>query len=651
MDFYTIDFETKAIEPRPFYPPKPVGVSIKHSSEKRSCYLAWGHPIENNCTRADGIKALKKVWDSKLPIVMHNAKFDYDVATTQLGLPELPWQRLHDTMFMVFMDDPHAPSHSLKPSAERLLGMKPEEQDAVRDWLIAHQAGLHADGLLPEDVKITMRNFGAYISLAPGKLVGTYANGDVIRTEKLFKKLLPSFKKRKMIEAYDRERELLPIILKMEQQGLRVDLKRLRTDVKMFTDTLATIDSWLRKQLRVDSEAKLTGDSLVLSLIEVKKLDSDKLGKTATGKWATDKDSLEAAVTDKGLNGVLQYRSQLQTCVGTYMSSWLNMAELSKGYIYTSWNQLKQYGGGNNTKGTVTGRLSATWFMNIPKEFKPIFKSDEPDPKKAKLLPKCPLKLPPLPLVRGYIVPYEKDHVLLDRDYSQQEPRILAHFEGDTLMKKYNDDPWIDFHDYAKEELEKVGLFYERKPVKNTNLGLIYGMGVGKLAEKNNMTVEEASNLKKAIMVLYPGLKEMYAEMRIRAKNDRPIRTWGGREYFCEPPKIINGRTQTYDYKMVNTLIQGSAADCTKQAIIDLWNAIVRQHPAWKLLLTVHDEILLSAPKREMTEAMEVLRLAMEGVKFRVPMLSEGTVSTTNWAAMVDYDVKGKLVYKKGKVA
>lgn len=669
-EFYTIDFESEKITSRPFHPPRPVGVSVKLSTEKKGYYYAWGHPMRNNCTKDDAVKALKKVWASKLPIVCHNTKFDYEECTAQLGLPELPWERLHDTMFMLFLDFPHATNFKLKPASERLLGMPPEEQDAVRDWLMAHQAELREKGWLPENVKITKSNFGAYISLAPGDLVGKYADGDVIRTEKLFKLLGKSLTQRKMLEALDRDRELLPIILRMEQQGLRVDVKRLRADVKLYTAVLKKIDTWLRKQLKVDDEAKLNnGDVLVEALIKVKKVDESKLERTESGKsWCADKDALAVAVTDKALNGILQYRSQLQTCVGTYMSSWLEMAELSGGFIYTTWNQTRD-SDGKKSSGARTGRLSATWFMNIPKEFKPIFKHElnpaikaEKDAKKLKKLkadqaklPTVPFDLPPLPLVRSYIIPYLPGHVLLDRDYSQQEPRILAHFDGGVLMDRYNENPWIDFHDFAKEELEKMGLFYERKPVKNTNLGLIYGMGNGKLALKNDMTVNEAKQLKDAIMKLYPGLKDMYAEMKRRAKANEPIRTWGGREYYCEEPKIINGRMQTYDYKMVNTLIQGSAADCTKQAIINLWNAIVKLKKVgkWFILLTVHDEIMISVPESDMVEAMEVLRRSMEEVKFAVPMLSEGTISKTNWAQMVDYDVKGKLVYKtkKGRAA
>ena len=233
------------------------------------------------------------------------------------------------------------------------------------------------------------------------------------------------------------------------------------------------------------------------------------------------------------------------------MQPWLNTANASGGLIFTTWNQIKSPSGDHNV-GTRTGRLSSTPnFQNIPKEFAAIFHHEAP----TKKLPKSPFKevLPALPKVRSYITPF-KGEVFIDRDYSQQEPRILAHFDGGALMDKYVENPWIDFHDYAKAELEKMGKFYDRKPVKNTNLGLIYGMGVGKLAERNGMTVEESSELKKAILLLYPGLKQMYQDMKLRAKNKEPIRTWGGREYYCEEPKLIDGRIREFDYKLVNVL-------------------------------------------------------------------------------------------------
>lgn len=634
----TIDFEAFGIEDRPSYPPIPVGVSIKLPG-KKPVYYGWGHPIGNNATWSDGLVALQQVWNHSDGILCQNGKFDFDVAEVHMGLPTPSWERTHDTMFLLFLDDPHQTNLSLKPSAERLLGMPPEEQDAVAEWLIQNQP---IPGIKISLSKSSEHYFGRYIAYAPGTIVGKYADGDVIRTEKLFNLLWKKTFDRKMLEAYDRERKLMPILLDMERQGLPVDVLRLRKDVELYNMWRTKIEQWLIKTLKAPADINLnSGDQLMTAMINASKVDPDDVPRTATGKFQTNKNALLVAVKDKVLLGILKYKAQLDTCLNTFMQPWLKTAEKSNGLIFTTWNQTRAPKGDANV-GTRTGRLSSTPnFQNIPKEFSPIFKHEEKDPKRSKLLPKSPFAdLAPLPKVRSYITPFPGE-ILIDRDYSQQEPRILAHFDGGSLMEKYIAEPWIDFHDYAREELEKMGKFYDRKPVKNTNLGLIYGMGVGKLAERNNMSVDEAKSLKEHILKLYPGLKNMYADMRRRADNNQPIRTWGGREYYCEPARVVDGRMKKFDYKLVNVLIQGSAADCTKEAIIRFYAA---KKPQWKLLLNVHDQLTASVPIEEYHKAMEVLRQAMESVEFDVKILTEGTTSTTNWDDLKSYDKKGKRI-------
>jgi DNA polymerase I-like protein with 3'-5' exonuclease and polymerase domains len=100
------------------------------------------------------------------------------------------------------------------------------------------------------------------------------------------------------------------------------------------------------------------------------------------------------------------------------------------------------------------------------------------------------------------------------------------------------------------------------------------------------------------------------------------------------------GRMMTFDYKLVNVLIQGSAADCTKEALIRFDEV---RKPHWKIILNVHDQITASVPPKEVKAAMEALRVSMESVEFSVPMLSEGAVSSTNWDNLKDYDKKGVL--------
>lgn len=632
-----VDFETFGIEDRPKYPPAPVGVSIKYPGKKAK-YFAWGHTDKNNCTWGEAAVELQKAWNHKEGILCQNGKFDVDVAEVHFGLPIPNWDKIHDTMFLLFLDDPHQTELGLKPSATRLLGAPPEEQDEVVEWLVANQP---VPGIKISKSKQSDHYAMKYLPYAPGDLVGKYANGDVERTEDIFNLLWKKTQDREMLVPYDRERRLMPILLEMERRGIHVDLKRLHSDVELYSAWMAKIDAWLIKTLKADADINLdSGDQLVAALLASGKADPDKMLRTPTGKFQTNKDALLVGVSDKVLLGMLKCRASLKTCVNTFMRSWLTMAEATGGTIHTNWNQIKSTDGGGMA-GTRTGRLSATWFMNIPKEFTPIWAHEEDDPKKAKLLPKCPIKdMPQLPKVRSYIVPSDGE-VFIDRDYSQQEPRILAHFDGGALMDKYVENPWIDFHDYAKAELEKMGKFYERKPVKNTNLGLIYGMGVGKLAEKNGMSVDESSELKSAILKLYPGLKQMYSDMRVRARSKQPIRTWGGREYYCEEPKLVQGRIREFDYKLVNVLIQGSAADCTKEAIIR-FDAV--RKPTWRLILNVHDQLTAAVPKKDKAEAMEVLRQCMESVEFDVKILSEGSVSETNWDELKDYDKKGKVL-------
>lgn len=644
----TVDFETFAIEGRPQYPPRPVGISIKYRG-KKARYYAFGHPTENNCTEAEAKAAAKKAWRNAGGILCQNAKFDVDVAEVHWGIKCPKWDRVHDTMFLIFLDDPNQQTFSLKPSAARLLNMPPEEQEAVRDWLIEHQP--------VKGVRITKTNYGAFIAYAPGKLVGKYANGDTVRTEKVFDLLIAKTKKRGMMDAYNRERRLLPILLEMERRGVPVLHKELENDVKKYNEVFARVDAWISKRLRIEpgSINFNSGDQLFEAMRKAKLVDEKRALRTPTGKFQTNKEALLQCVKDPQLLGMLKYRAQLKTCLGTFMQPWLTTADIvratkkptaeltalfkeKKSLIFTQWNQVKGDGRGGTTAGARTGRLSSTPnFQNIPKVFAAIFKHEENDAKKRRNLPKCPLALPPLPNCRKYITAFA-GHVLIDRDYSQQEPRILAHFDGGKLLAKYKENPWIDFHDFAQQELAKVGLFYERRPVKNTNLGLIYGMGIGTLAERNDMEVDEAKKLKGAIMRLYPGLREMYQEAKRRAAAGEPVRTWGGREYFCEPPRIVEGRFRQFDYKLVNVLIQGSAADCTKEAIIRCYEA---NKSTWYLLLNVHDQLTESVPRREAAAAMKVLRKQMESIEFDVEMLTEGSEGP-DWANLKDTDKKGK---------
>ena len=624
--YAVVDCETMPRRDRPDYPPAIVGVAVSlPGGEPR--YYAFGHPTRNNCTADEARQAVAQAYQCE-NIVFHNANFDIECIEKHFKL-FLSTTQVHDTMHMLFLHDPSIRAVGLKDAAEKLLGEKPTERDELVDWLVGFQP---IEGITLTHGPKSKHYAGAYVAYAPGDLAGQYAIGDVTRTAALFEMLYQDIENRGMFDAYKREQALRPVLSQCESDGLCVDVKKLARDAMALESYSNMVDVWLQTELGGNEINFNSGEQLANALLSSGKCRA--LPKTARGDYKTDKETIISYVTDKRVAAMLRYRAQAKTCLGTFIKPWLEMAHANRGRIYTRWHQVR-----GNDNGARTGRLSSSPnLQNIPKEFTPLFKEHDINPE-ASTLPASPLlHLPRIPLMREYIVP-SIGCVLIDRDYSQQEIRILAHFAGGDLLAAYQANPWLDIHDYARDKLAAMGLHYERRQVKNTNFGLIYGMGASKLAIQNGTSVEDAAKLKRAVLSLYPGLAAMYDEMRTRAKACLPIRTWGGRLYHCEPPRISGGKVQEFDYKMVNVLIQGSAADCTKQAIVS-WDL---HAPAdWRLLINVHDELLCEVPAGEWKEAMQVLKESMESVEFDLPMLTEGSMSSENWGSLIDTDRKGK---------
>jgi DNA polymerase-1 len=605
---YVVDFETEAIEDRPNYPPKPVGVSIKTPGQQPR-YYAWGHPMGNNCTKEKARLALEDIWRGERQVLFHNAKFDLDVAQEHMGLPLLPWHRVHDTLFLVFLKDPHALDLGLKPSAERILGMAPEERDAVRDWLVEH-------GIITK-----VQHPGPYIARCDGRVVARYANGDVDRTIKLFDHLHPKLDEGEL-RAYDRERQLMPILLANERQGIRFDAERAAVDLPDLERDLAAADIWLRKRLgapdlNFDADADVA-EALARSGV-VTEWVWTKGGNGRPPQRSVAKGNLTAArFKDPEVFNVLGYRNKLQTVLANNLRPWLAMAEAGDGRIFTSWNQVR-----GAEKGTRTGRLSCSRFQNIVKTF-----DDRGDGWVQ------PAGFSPLPLVRSYLLP-DKGDVFCHRDYNQQEFRILAHYEDDLLRDVYRKEPDADFHNIIQTMLKnRFKVDYGRRAVKTINFGILYGMGAGLLAARTGLTVEKATLLRRAVREAVPGVAALEAELKRRGQAGEFIRTWGGRKYYCEPSAWSDKhqREMTYEYKLLNYLVQGSAADCTKEALIRYDET--RQHG--RLLVTVHDEINISVAKKHLKSEMLILKAAMEGVKFDVPMITDGKTGAS-WG-----DLKGE---------
>lgn len=620
-DRAVVDFETEAIASRPNYPPKPAGVSIKMPGAKPT-YYAWGHPEGNNC---DISTARSRVRDAYLckRTVFHNGNFDMDVGQSFLGLA--PPERYDDTVFLAFLNNPYERSLELKPLGEKHLGLAPEEQTALKDWIIEN---------VPE-AKRKKSEWGGYISRAPVSLVRPYANGDVHRTDGLFEKLYPIVTDRGMGPAYERELSVLPITLEMERSGVRVDRKRLKEALVVFEKMDKDIVLRIQRKLGVARGYSInedfnvdSGPQLAKALVAAGKLDA--IIKTATGKVSTKITNLRATCNDKELLDLLAVHSVCSTYAGTFIRPWLLQSAITGGRILPRFNQTRNDGGG----GARSGRFSSSNpnLQNIPTNPEESQNKDTLLLLQKWLLDEYSFQFFGL---RDYILPDEGCEMVCV-DYDQQELRILAHFEDDVLAEAYRKNPKMDIHDFCRLLIkDAIGIDFPRKHIKVTVFGIVYGMGLEKLAARLEIDKATAKKLRDAIFNVIPGIERLMKELKYLANKDEPLETWGGREYFCEEPKRIKetdantGKEYwkwiSFEYKMLNYLIQPSAADVTKQGMIN----VREQVPQARIAIQVHDELVCMVRNRKYGPRIAE---AMCDMKFKIPMSATPKYSTTSWA-------------------
>lgn len=584
----TLDFETEAIIGNPLVnPPKPVGLAI-YSEGTPSIYVTeWGE-----------MKAYWRQYISQRDeLLFHNSNFDLSVGCRWFETPWPDWELVHDTLFLAFINDPYSASLSLKPLAQRYLGLDPNEQNEVHDWILQH---------IPE---ATAKTAGAFISRAPVDLVRPYAIGDVVRTRSLHDLLFPLVPR----IPYDRERRLAPKLAESSRRGIRVDRERLGKDTDLCASGMVRADEQIFTILGAEPFNVGSGDELATALDKAGAVSSWTL--TPTGKRSVAKDNLLAGISNKTLINLIAYRGTMKTCVGTFMRPWLELS-YSDGRVHTEWNQVANDEGYHGHAGTRTGRLSSARpnFQNPPNAFGL----------------EIPPGLPPLPDMRTYLLP-ELGCVWIKRDFSSQEVRILAHFEDGTLLELYRGDPFFDPHAHARILINQItGVWYDRKDVKIVGFSIIYGSGVPGLASQLGRPHSEAYTLREAYFKAMPSAPALAKQVSARGRSGGFITTWGGRQYFVEPPKVVGGRVRTFEYKLLNYLIQGSAADQTKEVLCNWWEDSDRQAI---FMATIHDEINASAPADRWQEEMNLLRRHMDAELFDVPMRSEGEWGTS-WGSL-----------------
>lgn len=635
VDPIVLDFESFPIVPRPDYPPKPVSFSLKLPEWRVPRFYAWGHVTGgNNCSLDDARRLLTAVYSDisdERPLLMHNGKFDMDVAYEHFGLQLPPWHRFEDSMVLLFLSDPHQRELGLKSSAARILGMPPEEQDAVKLWILQHKTALESE--YPEILQvgtdkdgkgggIKPSTAGAFIAYAPGTIVGPYANGDVIRTHKLWGPLKKEIVERGMGPAYDRERKCIPIFLRNEREGLRTDGAKLEQDLVQYEKDQATCDAWLRKALKAPT-LDLNKDREIVTAFEkadaVTQWSYTPPSKTFPGgqKSISKKNMRLSHFRDPKIAAAYSHRQKCATMLETFIRPWIRYSK--NGWMHTNWNLVRQAKSAksDDTGGTRTGRPSSDKpnFLNMPK------KVEEANELAQYKFPAHIHGIAQLPKVRDYILPDAKDHVLGRRDYNQQELRILAHFENGDLLNSYLRDPRLDVHKFLMLKIiNDLGLPISRKEAKEMNFGFLYGQGLPSLAAKMDRPVDMVQAFRNAQLIAIPGLKELSDGIKQRSRAGQPIRTFGGREYYVEDPVLWHGRMLDFTYKLINYLIQGSAADVTKESIIRYDTA----HKDGRFALTVYDENNISVPKKALKPEMLLLREVMMSIELDVPLISDG---------------------------
>ena len=595
-----IDFETYPISDKVYeYPPRSVGVSIMdRTGQFESKYYAYGHQSENNCTWEDAKKALADIWHSDRHVVMHNSSFDMAICYEEFKLNYLNENRYHDTLFLAFLKNPYVFSLSLKSLCSEWLGIKPEERDLLFSWLVENV----------QEAAKKPKSAGAYIYLAPGSLVGTYAIADTRLTLELFDYCSDVL--REQAEPYKRELQLMPILNENSKQGVRVDRDGLIKASEKAKIDIQKCEEWLNKFFGVDNINYNSGEQLVKLIFEKNLVVEGKDWPLSvkTKKPLSDKDTLKEMVSNPLLVSVLRHRDAITKINGSYLEPFIETSSKT-GRIYTRWNQVRGEHGG-----TRTGRLSATpTLQTLVSRF----------PSTA-----LPAEIGELsfPKVRQYLLP-DEGHTMVAADFSSQELRLWAFFEGGSLAEKYRHEPNADLHTFSAELMSKAaGRTIIRDHAKTLVFAALYGAGPKKIAEMLNIPYEEARQL----LDLYkstvaPGLNTINEDLFTRYKAKAPFRTIGGRLLKGEPPKVINGKIMNFAFKSLNALIQGSGADMTKEAMIKYSYTATNSH----LLMSVHDEIVISVKEGFEKEEAEKLQYAMEhAFELDVPMLAEAKFGT-----------------------
>lgn len=516
-----------------------------------------------------------------IPKVAHHAKFDAMILE-QHGLTVSPIR--FDTMIAEWLTDPATKHKGLKDLARHRLGAEMTDIDE----LIGRGKAQRSFAEVPID------------------LAAPYGAADADMTLRLMPPLQRELEEKGLTRLMDLEMDLMPVIADMERAGVRIDVEFFR---HMSQDLEAAMLRLEQTIYEIAGEVFNINSTQQLSDILFKKLQlpHEGLKRIASGHYSTAADvldNLKASDTTGIINAIIEYR-ELGKLKGTYVDALPQLINPVTGRIHTNFSQT----------GAITGRLASSNpnLQNIP------IRSEIGQQ-----------------LRRGFVT--EPGWSFLSADYSQVELRILAHISQDqTLLEAFRTDQ--DIHTATAATIygippEKVTK-NQRRFAKVINFGLIYGMGPFRLARETGLTLGEAETYVKKYFNQFPGIERYLEETRRKARIDGYVETlFGRRRYFPVFKSTMSSANRQAvnraDREAVNHPIQGTAADIIKLAMIRLHAELKERYRA-RLLLQVHDELLLESPLEELDEVRElVVDIMSSAFKLDVPLKVEAETGS-NW--------------------
>ena len=559
-------------------------VPLRHQAAAPAAQLALEGPAPEapppveQIPPADALAALASLLDDPAVLkVFQNAKYDM-LVLARAGITRIA--PVDDTMLISYAQGTGAHGHGLDELSMLHLGHKPIAYDSVTGT---------GRGRIP------------FAQVALDR-AAPYAAEDADVALRLWHALRPTLRTTRSLAIYEQvERRLVPVLMRMEQAGVKVDEAELRRMSADFAARMAVMETEIHAKAGRSfnlGSPKALGEIL----FDEMKLPGGK--RMQTGAWGTDVVVLQT-LADQGHElpaRIIAWR-QLSKLRSTYTEALVQQINPDTGRVHTSFAQAI----------TSTGRLSST------------------DPN----LQNIPIRTEEGGRIRRAFVA-EPGHVLVSCDYSQIELRLMAHV-ADIAPLKEAFATGQDIH--ARTASEVFGVPMEgmdgatRRRAKAINFGIIYGISAFGLARQLSIEPPEAKLYIDAYFARYPGIRAYMERTKEEARIHGYVLTPFGRR--CWVPGIADKGAQRRAYaerQAINAPLQGGAADIIKRAMVRLPDALAQAGLSARLLLQVHDELLFEAPEAEAAETAAVAKRVMEGAEhISVPLVVE-TGTGHSWA-------------------